>query len=80
MGTETESLKLTTRLRRKGISADLEMERKKLKKSLEYASKQGIPYVIVIGEDEMKSRKVKIKNMEEGTEAEVTMDELECYF
>jgi histidyl-tRNA synthetase len=80
MGTETESLKLTTRLRRKGISADLEMGRKKLRKSLEYASKQGIPYVIVIGEDEMKSRKVKIKNMKEGTEAEVTMDELECYF
>lgn len=80
MGTEIESLKLTTRLRRKGISADLEMERKKLKKSLEYASKQGIPYVIVIGEDEMKSGKVRIKNMEKGTEAEVPLDELECYF
>jgi histidyl-tRNA synthetase len=80
MGTEVESLKVITRLRRQGISADIEMDKRKLRKSLEYANKQGIPFVIVIGEDEIKSGKVKIKNMESGSEKEIDIDSIGLFF
>lgn len=56
------------------------MNKRKLRKSLEYADKQGIPFVIVIGEDEIKDRKVKIKNMKESTEIEVDIDKIELSF
>jgi histidyl-tRNA synthetase len=71
IGTKVEALKLLTKLRRQGISGDIEMNKRKLRKSLEYAAKQSIPFVIVLGEDEIKAGKVKIRNMEDGTEKEV---------
>lgn len=80
IGTETESLSIVTRLRRQGISADIEMDKRKLRKSLEYASKQQIPFVIVIGEDEIRTGKVRIKNMMEGTEKETDIDKIEIFF
>lgn len=80
IGTKAQSLNIITRLRRQGISADIEMDSKKLRKSLEYASKQGIPYVIVIGEDEIKSSKVKIRNMKSSCETEVDLDKIELFF
>lgn len=80
MGTEVEALKVITRLRRQGVSADIEMDKRKLRKSLEYADKQKIPFVIVIGEDEIKSGKVKIKNMESGCEKEIDIDKIELFF
>ncbi|WP_242865930.1 histidine--tRNA ligase [Desnuesiella massiliensis] len=78
IGTHAEALNILTMLRRQGISADIEMNSRKLRKSLECAGKQGIPFVIIIGEDEIKIGKVKIKNMEEGKETEVTIDQIAC--
>lgn len=80
IGTETESLGIVTRLRRQGISADIEMDKRKLRKSLDYASKQQIPFVIVIGEDEIRAGKVRIKNMMEGTEKGTDIDNIETFF
>lgn len=80
LGTEIESLGLLTRLRRQGISADIEMDKRKLRKSLEYAGKQEIPFVIVIGEDEIKNGKVRIKNMKESTDEEIDIDKIEFFF
>lgn len=80
IGTESEAFKLTANLRRRGVSADIEMDRRKLRKSLEYASKQGIPFVIVIGEEEIKNGKVKIRNMETGSEMETNLEEVEFFF
>lgn len=79
VGTEKISFSILTRIRRSGISADMELDKRKLKKSLEYADKQGIPYVIIIGEDEIKTGKVKIKNMKNYTEIEAGIDEIELY-
>lgn len=76
IGTQVEALNLLTLLRRQGISSDIEMNSRKLRKSLEYAGKQGIPFVIIIGENEMKIGRVKIKNMEDGKETEATIDQI----
>ena len=49
------------------------MEQKKLKKSLDYCNKEQIPYVIILGEDEIKNREFKLKNMFTREEYEIDM-------
>ena len=41
---------------------------KKLKAKMKYADKLKIPYVLVIGDDEITNNQVKVKNMETGEE------------
>ncbi|ERI89509.1 anticodon binding domain protein, partial [Clostridiales bacterium oral taxon 876 str. F0540] len=80
LDTDSLSLNLATRLRRQGIPTDIEMNKRKLRKSLEYAGKQGIPFVIIVGEDEVKRGKVRIKNMKDGFETEIDLSKLELFF
>ncbi|WP_246579095.1 histidine--tRNA ligase [Alkaliphilus flagellatus] len=79
IGTQLEAINLVTLLRRHGISADMEMDKRKVGKSLEYAGKQQIPFVIVLGEDEIKTGKVRIRDMKRGSETEILMDEIMSY-
>ena len=65
-------IKVATSLRKKGINTEIFLNDKKLKAKMKYADKLKIPYVIVIGEDEVKSGKFKIRNMETGEEKEET--------
>ena len=77
MGTEIESLMIANQFRQKGYNVDIEMNNKKLKKSLDYANKEKIKYVIVIGTNEISSGQLKIKNMNDGTDISVNIDEVE---
>lgn len=52
------------------------MTGKKLKKSLDYANKQDIPYVAILGEDKLKSGTIKLRDMERGMEKEISIMEL----
>lgn len=52
------------------------MADRKLKKSLDFANKQGIPYVVIIGENELESGKLVIKEMKTGDEYKVSTEEL----
>ena len=63
MNTEKETLNLANQFRRLGIAVVIEMNNKKIKKCFEWANKQAIPFVSVIGEDEMKDQKLKIKKI-----------------
>lgn len=71
MNTKKESLVLANKLRNLGYKVDIEMNDKKLKKSFEYANRENIPYVIVLGEDEIKNNYFNIKNMETGEQIKV---------
>ena len=53
----------------------IEMNNRKIKKSFDYANKENIPYVIVIGEDEIKNKKITIKNMKESSQEMIDIDE-----
>ena len=68
LDTEIESLTLANNLRNQGYKVEIEMNKKKLKKSLEYANKEKIPYVIILGEDEIKTKTIKIKDMKNNKE------------
>ncbi len=55
---------------------DIEMMNKKLKKSLDYANKENIPYVIILGEDEITKQEFKLKDMKNNTEHVISMHDL----
>ena len=67
-------IKLATELRKLGINTEIYSNNKKLKAKMKYADKLQIPYVIVIGEDEIKANKIKLKNMQTGNEEEIELD------
>ena len=69
-------LKLVTELRSKGIAAELYPDRDKIKKQMSYADSRKIPFVAFIGEEEMKSGKVKLKDMKTGIEERVSVEEI----
>lgn len=77
MNTPKESLKLANDLREYGLKIDLEMQNKKLKKSLDFANKGNVPYVIILGEDEIKSQEFKLKDMQVNQEFIIKMNALE---
>ena len=61
-------LELATSLRELGINTEIYLNNKKIKAKMKYADKLEIPYVIVIGDDEIANNTVKVKNMETGEE------------
>ncbi len=64
---------LATQLRKLGIKTEVYLNNKKLKAKFKYADKLKIPYVIVIGEDEIATHTVNIKNMATGEEKKVKL-------
>ena len=72
-----EPIKLATKLRHVGINTEIYLNEKKIKSKFKYADKLEIPYVIVIGEDEIKENVVTIKNMKTGEEVKVSNNEID---
>ena len=71
MNTKKQSLSLANKLRKLGYKVDLEMNDKKVKKCFEYANKENIPYVIVLGEDEINNKYFNLKNMITGEQTKI---------
>lgn len=65
--TEEESIKIISELRNRGIPSDLSLK-KGVSKGLEYASYYGIPFVLFVGENELKEGKYKLRDMKNGQE------------
>ena len=61
-----------TALRDAGIRTQLYCEQKKFKAKMSYADKLGIPYVILIGEDEIAENVVAVKNMQSGNQEKLS--------
>ena len=80
LGTEKACLKLASKLRSNGLKVDIDMADRRLKKSLDFANKQGIPYVVVIGENELESGELLLKEMKTGKEYKVCIDKLGEFF
>ena len=71
-----DSLKISSILRNNNISTDLYPDNSKLKKQLQYANNNDIPYVIIIGEDEVTSKLFTLKDMETGSQEKLGIDEI----
>ncbi|MBC8757407.1 histidine--tRNA ligase [Kordia sp. YSTF-M3] len=70
------SMKLIKILRKSGKSAELYPDNAKMKKQMNYANKREIPYVILIGDNELQNNTCIVKNMKDGTQLEVPFDEV----
>ena len=68
-------LNLLKQLRENGISSELYPSNSKMKKQMSYADKKSVEFVIMIGENEMESNTITIKNMKLGSQEESTITE-----
>ncbi|MCX8490004.1 MAG: histidine--tRNA ligase [Cyclobacteriaceae bacterium] len=68
------SLRIASQLRENGIATEVYPDVTKLKKQLDYANKKEIPFVIVIGSDEMESGVLTLKDMARGEQEKLYVD------
>ncbi len=61
--------------RRSGISSELYPETDKMKKQMSYANSSKIPFVAIVGEDEMKQQKITLKNMLSGEQKLLSVED-----
>ena len=65
----TWCLPIVSRLRQAGIATELYPDAAKMKKQMSYANARDIPYVVIVGETEMQSGNLTVKDMRSGTQA-----------
>lgn len=79
LDTNVEVLKLANKFRDKNYKVLIEMNKKKIGKCFEYAERNNIKYVMIVGLDEVNSGVYKIKDMEKKEEYSYNIDELINY-
>jgi histidyl-tRNA synthetase len=70
------AVKLADQMRKAGVNAELYPDEAKMKKQFSYADSRKIPYVLLAGEEEIKSGKLTLKNMSSGTQESLTVSEI----
>lgn len=76
METEKQSLILANKLRQKNIKVIIEMNKRKVKKCFEWANKNNVNYVCVIGDNEIENKTIKLKNMKTTKEIEINIEDI----
>ena len=71
----SKSIEVATKLRENGINTQIYTDNAKIKNQFKYANRLNIPFVIVIGEDEIQNNTVSLKNMETGEQETITIEE-----
>jgi len=66
-------LPVIARFRQKNIASEIYPEAAKMKKQMSYADSNSIPYVVIIGENEMKEQKITLKNMLSGEQESLSV-------
>ena len=72
-------IETATRLRDEGIRVQTYFEKKKFKAKMNYADKLGVPFVLFVGEDEIASDSVSIKDMKSGAQEKVARTDAALY-
>lgn len=70
------SLKAIKQLRLQGINAELYPDAAKMKKQMNHANKRNIPFVVLVGEEELNSNVYTLKNMVSGEQNKVSLEAL----
>ncbi|PSG89447.1 histidine--tRNA ligase [Aurantibacter aestuarii] len=70
------AMKAIKRLRSKHINAELYPDNAKMKKQMNYANKRNLPFVVLVGEEEMKASTYTLKNMIEGSQESLNLEQL----
>ncbi|MBT6650533.1 MAG: histidine--tRNA ligase, partial [Flavobacteriales bacterium] len=72
----TFCMPLLKQLRAAGISSELYPKKAKMKKQMTYANNKGVQFVVMIGEDEMESGILSVKNMDSGEQSNLNITDL----
>ena len=72
MGEKAPAIALAEQLRAEGLRVQLYTEQKKFKQKMSYADKLGVPFAVLLGEDEIAAGKCSVKDMCTGTQITVT--------
>ncbi|MDA3780066.1 MAG: histidine--tRNA ligase [Bacteroidales bacterium] len=72
---ERYCLPMLAKLRDSGVNAEIYPSAAKMKKQMTYANKKNIPYVVLVGENEIKEKLITIKDMHKGDQTEKSFDE-----
>ncbi len=75
-GLVPEAFQLVHTLRQQGITATMDYEARSLKAQLREADKLAVRWVVILGETELRQRKVAVKDLEQGGQREVALDRL----
>lgn len=75
----TVPLEIATAIREAGIAAEVYFEDVKMKNKLAYANKKGIPFVILVGGDEIAANTFAVKNMETGIQVALAKGDIAAY-
>ncbi len=73
---EKYSLPILKKLRDVGINAEIYPESGKLKKQFDYANRKNIPFVVVVGSDEMQTGELTLKNMTLGEQEKLNIEQI----
>ena len=74
--TKIKSIEVAQKLRNKGISCQTDLMNRNLTKQLQYGDSLGIPYLIIVGEKELKEKKFKLKDMKKKTERKMSLEKI----
>lgn len=78
---EDYSLPIVLQLRKRGVAVEIYPDSSaKMKKQMSYANSKNIPFVVIVGENEMKDGEITLKNMEEGTQERFSILNLLPFF
>ena len=72
---KSKAVEVAATLRKENIETEVYLEDKKIKAKFKYADRLSIPYVIVIGEEEIQNNVVTLKNMETGEQETISLEE-----
>jgi histidyl-tRNA synthetase len=75
-GVALDAIRLSQELLRRGVAAEPDLMGRKLGRQLEYANSKRIPYVLVVGPDELKTKKFKLKDMVGNREIVAGLDQV----
>ncbi|MGM0613784.1 MAG: histidine--tRNA ligase [Bacteroidota bacterium] len=73
---EEEGIKIVQKLRANAIKSEFFPKPAKMKKQMNFANSNNIPYVIMAGEEELKSQKLTLKNMETGEQQKMSFEDI----
>ncbi|MBN1896793.1 MAG: histidine--tRNA ligase [Candidatus Aenigmarchaeota archaeon] len=73
---KNDAIAITQVLRGRGVSTETEMMGRNIRKQLEYISKRGIPFAIIVGPSEVSAKKYTLRDMKTGKETKLSLDSI----
>lgn len=73
------AIDIANKLKEQGLKVDIYLEDGKFKKKINYADKIGVKKVLIIGQEEYENKMVSVKNMEDGKQVSVKVEDISDY-